>query len=286
MLITAIGLIGGCAGDRELPGGSGLIEATEVIVSAETSGRVTALRFDEGVTVNPGDTLLLIDPSRLDLELAAARAGRGVAEAHLSTTGQELRRAKETEQYARTEFDRIERLLGSGTATRKQHDDAKHQYSTATIAVATAEAAQATVRAELEKIDADIARLQRQRQDTSPTAPIAGTVTEKYVEAGELLAAGRPIAKIARLDSVWVKVYLPMADFAEIKLGDSAAVDTEAGATFDGVVTWTSDEAEFTPKNVQTKKARADLVYAVKVSVANPDKTLKIGQPVFVTIGR
>ena len=98
--------------------------------------------------------------------------------------------------------------------------------------------------------------------------------------------AGKPIAKLSRLDSLWVRVYLPAADFASVKVGDSAVVDTEAGEkVYRGEVVWMSPEAEFTPKNIQTRKSRANLVYAVKIRIANSDRTLKAGMPVYVSIG-
>ncbi|MEE8575968.1 MAG: HlyD family efflux transporter periplasmic adaptor subunit, partial [candidate division Zixibacteria bacterium] len=103
--------------------------------------------------------------------------------------------------------------------------------------------------------------------------------------AGELIAPGKPILRIARLDSVWVKLYLPAADFASVKLGDAVTIDTETGSNrLKGRVIKTADEAEFTPKNVQTKQARADLVYAVKIAIDNSTRHLKIGMPVFVTM--
>ena len=277
----------GCSHDTLAPAGSGLLETTEVVVSAETSGRVQQLRFDEGSVVNIADTLAVIDPSRTELELASARAGRGVAVAGLQTARLQLDQTRERETYALSERDRVAQLLKSGTATQREMDRLDQEYTQTTIARKTAAAGVATVEAELEKIDADIARLRRVLNDSYPLAPVSGTITEKYVEQGELLAPGRAIAKIAQLDSLWVKVYLPAGDFSHIKLGDEAKVDTESGGgVYNGIVVWTSEEAEFTPKNVQTEKSRANLVYAVKIALANEDGTLKVGMPVYVTIGQ
>lgn len=275
----------GCGGENSVAGGSGLLEADEVIVSAETSGRVQLLHFNEGSRVIEGDTLLIIDPSRLELELESALAGQKVAQARLQTANLQLEKARESERFVAAERDRIALLVKSGTATQKQLDQLEHEYAMATLGQRTARANISTIEAELTKIKADINRINRQLQDCYPLSPTNGTITEKYVKIGELLAPGRPIAKISRLDTLWVKVYLPTADFAEIKIGDKAIVDTESGGKqYSGEVVWTSEEAEFTPKNVQTKKSRTNLVYAVKVRVANSDGYLKIGMPVFVTI--
>jgi HlyD family secretion protein len=119
-----------------------------------------------------------------------------------------------------------------------------------------------------------------------PISPLAGTIVDKFVEAGELITTGKQLIKVARLDTVWVKIYLPPSDLTRIKLGGTAKVDTEDGQTavINGTVSWISDAAEFTPKNVQTKESRADLVYAVKVSIPNSEMRLKIGMPVAVEI--
>jgi HlyD family secretion protein len=278
-------MIAGCGGDNQFLGGSGLLEANEVIVSAETAGRVESLRFDEGTSVNEGDTLLIIDPTRLELELKAAQAGQNVALTRLESARLQLEQAKEAERFVSAERDRIAALVRAGTATQKQLDQLEHEYTSAVLSRRAAQANIAALEAELTKIEADIDRLRRQLEDCYPICPATGTVTEKFIEAGELLSPGRPIAKVSLLDTLWVKVYLPTEDFSQLKIGDNAVIDTEAGdRQYHGRIIWTSEAAEFTPKNVQTKKSRTNLVYAVKVQVANTDGLLKIGMPVFVTI--
>jgi HlyD family secretion protein len=141
------------------------------------------------------------------------------------------------------------------------------------------------ISAQIEKVDADLNRLNRQLQDCYPISPVGGTVTETLVETGETVASGKGLAKIANLQMVWVKLYLPADLFSSVKVADKAAVSTEVSdKKYDGEVIWTSSEAEFTPKNVQTQKSRANLVYAVKVQIKNSDGFLKIGMPVFVTL--
>ena len=276
----------GCSNGGDVPGGSGLLETDEVILSAETSGRVLSLAFDEGTAVNAGDTLAVIDPTRLELQLASAEAGRQVALANLESACLQQEQATENDKYARKEHDRVTTLFKSGSATEKQLDQLKHELTQASLAMRTSQAAVSTIESELARIDADINMIYRSLEDCYPVAPTLGVVTEKYIEPGELLSAGKPIAKISNLNSLWVKVYLPAGDFAHVKIGDRANIDTESGEKqYDGEVVWTSEEAEFTPKNIQTKKSRADLVYAVKVKIENSDGTLKIGMPVYVTLG-
>ena len=280
-------VVAGCSSDDKAIGGSGLIETDEVIVSAQTSGQSLELFFDEGWVVKEGDTLTVIDPSKIELQRNAAEAGRQALADNLSSAKLQVEQAATREQYAKTEFDRVTQLLSSGTATQKQYDAVKFEYDQASIALKTAKSNVKSLQAQLNKADADIALIDRQLKDSYPVAPVPGTITEKYIQAGDLLAPGKPIARISKLDTVWVKVYLPAGDFANVKLGETASVSTESGGKdFPGTVTWTASEAEFTPKNVQTKQSRADLVYAVKVTIPNTGSTLKVGMPVFVTLGK
>jgi len=278
-------LLAGCGSNNKTTGGSGFIEADEVMVSAETSGRILQRNFSEGSQIKAGDTLALIDPSRIQLDIASMSAARQSAIASLETARLSVTKARETEKFAKSESDRIARLLKSGSATQKQMDQLSYESAQATVARQTAEANVTVIQAQLEKVDADLNRLNRQLQDCYPVAPISGTVTEALVEMGETVAPGKGLAKIAGLEMVWVKLYLPAEQFSAVKTGQKAIVSTEASdKTYDGEVIWTSAEAEFTPKNVQTQKSRANLVYAVKVRIPNTDGFLKIGMPVFVTL--
>ncbi|MBI5267576.1 MAG: efflux RND transporter periplasmic adaptor subunit [candidate division Zixibacteria bacterium] len=284
--LVLIGLFAsGCGNSKDGAGSSGFIEADESVISSETGGQVQKLNFTEGTAVRSGDTLLVIDSSKLHLQLASLKAARQVTEASLATARLAVERSRKSEEFATAEKDRVGRLIKSGSATQKQFDQLNYEAAQAANARQTAEANVATTRAQLEKTDADIATLDRQLRDCTPLAPINGVITEKYVDAGELVAPGKAMAKIARLDSVWVKVYLTSDEFANVKIGDAAVVNTEAGGKeFSGTVVWTSSESEFVPKNVQTKESRSDLVYAVKVRVPNTDRSLKIGQPVYVHV--
>ncbi|MGD8922920.1 MAG: efflux RND transporter periplasmic adaptor subunit [Candidatus Zixiibacteriota bacterium] len=277
--------VAGCGGGEGTIGGSGFVETDESIVSAQTSGRAMTLHFDDGTILSTGDTIMVIDTTMVKLELSAAQAGRSVIKEKIQAAQVQVGQAQSRESYAKTEFDRVSRLLNSGTATQKQYDAAKFEYDQGVLGLKSAKANVSALQAQLKKADADIDRLRQQLDYSYPTAPINGVVTEKYIEVGELMAPGKPILKVSRIDTVWVKVYLPAGDLSKIKLGDSASVSTESGGkTLTGTVIWTASEAEFTPKNVQTKESRADLVYAVKVNIPNPDGILKIGMPVYVTL--
>lgn len=278
-------LVTGCGKNNDERSGSGLLEADETTVSSESTGRIVELRIDEGSIVHAGDTIAVIDPSKLTLNLASAQAGRQAASANLASTRVQVSKTETALKFVENERNRIAKLSAEGTATRKQLDAIEQEFSQAKLNLDGAKAAVATQSAQIEKIDADIAVINRQLADCYPVAPISGTVTETFVEIGELLTPGKAIAKIAQLDTLWVKLYLPTGSFGQVKLGDKATISTEAsGGSYEGTVIWASDEAEFTPKNVQTQKSRANLVYAVKLSIPNSDGKLKIGMPVYITM--
>ncbi len=282
---ATLAVLVGCNGKQDSAGSSGFIEADESIISAEVSGRVERRLVSEGQTVNRDDTLLIADKSKLELQLNSLYAAREVISATLSTARLAVEKARTAEKFAISERDRVDRLIKSGSATQKQLDQLAYETEQATIARKTAEANVVATSAQLAKTDADIALLNRQIQDCAPLSPLTGIITETYVDAGELVSPGKALLKIARLDTVYVKIYLPADEFTNVKLGDAASVSTETGgAEFPAVVIWTSSESEFVPKNVQTKQSRSDLVYAVKVSIPNSGNALKIGQPVFATI--
>lgn len=286
IVLLSFALITGCTSDETTLGGSGLLEADDVVVSAETSGRIEKLNFDEGDAVTKGDTLLIIDPSRQMLKLKSVRATYDAVKEKLNIARLSFDNATEKESFATKERNRIAILVKSNTATQKQLDKLEHELIQATISKETASANIKSIKSELKQIEAEIDIIKRNILDSYPTSLVNGTIIEKYVSLGEHLVSGKAIAKIADLNSIWVKIYLPSSDFAHVKIGDNAKIDTEEGnQQFDGTVVWTSSEAEFTPKNVQTKKSRANLVYAVKVKIDNSGNILKIGMPVFVTIG-
>jgi HlyD family secretion protein len=275
-----------CGNKESIPGGSGLIEATEVVLSAEAAGQLKSLYLDEGQDIVSGDTVGLIDTSAVRLRLRQAEAVMEVAEKKLRISSINVRQASYNLDLAKKEFDRIASLISSGSATRQQYDQAENAYNQMILSKEQADAAREVTRAEQAKAEAEVALLKKQVRDCFPTSPLSGVVIDKFVERGELITIGKPLVKIAKLDTVWVKVYLPPADLTRIRLRDHASVDPEDGRTapLDGSISWISDEAEFTPKNVQTKEARADLVYAVKITVPNPGRILKIGMPVRVRL--
>lgn len=288
MLMLTIGLAGlsGCSDNNAVPGGSGFIEATETVVSAETAGRVVRVFVDEGTAVQAGNRLAELDTTTAALRLRQNEAVRREVAQRIAISTLRIEQAVQELDLAKKEYDRVSKLIDSGSIDRQLFDRTETRYNQAVLAHKQAVAEAESARAALARVESEGALLRQQFEDCFPDAPVGGMVAERYIETGEWVGAGRPLVKISRLDTVWVKVYLPPADLGKIRLGGRASVDTETahGEPLAGTVSWISPEAEFTPKNVQTKEARADLVYAVKVTVPNPEGILKVGMPVMVTI--
>jgi HlyD family secretion protein len=279
-------VLASCGDNDGTPSGSGFVEATEVVVSSEVAGTLEDLYFDEGDEIRAGDTIGLIDTTKLSLKLAQAKARLGAAVTGEETTRLQIEQADLDSALAHTDYMRMKRLIDKGSINRQQYDQAETRYLQMRLARKAAAAALDRAAAERRMAQTEIALLEDQLADCRPVSPISGSVVTTYAERGELLGIGKPLIKVAELDPVTVKIYLPPGSLTRIKLGARAEVDPEDGETqpLAGEVTWISPEAEFTPKNVQTKEARADLVYAVRVTVPNPDQALKIGMPVLVTI--
>jgi len=298
---------------------SGFIEATEVQISSEAGGRVIELRVSEGDRVSAGDTIARIDTRDTELQIQRLRADRAAADAQvrLLQAGSRVQDIRQAEAQARAaeadvttveaeaksaqiDLDRFEALLQANAGSRKQRDDAAARVNVARerqrSAVERLDAAREAVgrlragarpeeidaaRARVASVDAQIAALEKNIADATVTAPLSGVVTQKLIEAGELIARGTPIAIVTDLDNAWANLFVPEPMIPRIALGHGATVVTDAGgAGLPGKVTFISPRAEFTPRNVQTAEERSKLVYRIKVAVDNRAGTLKQGMPV------
>jgi HlyD family secretion protein len=277
----AIAAIAGCGARRaDSFAGSGTLEATEVTVAAQTPGQILRLWKDEGDAVAAGDTLARIDVEKLVLQRRERLASIDEIRANRTPVDETARQAADNLENIEKSYERIKSLFEQGTATQQQYDDASTKYRVARSQLASAKAQGAALDAREETVRASIALLDRTISDGVVTAPLSGIVAEKYVEAGEVVPAGGGVFKIADTKRFWIKIYVSEKDLGLFAVGSAVEVRVDAHAEpLAGEVSWVSPEAEFTPKNVETKDARAELVYAVKVSIENPPGVLKIGMP-------
>ena len=298
---------------------SGQVEATEVHVASQVGGRLLELTPAEGDRVAAGALVARLDAIDTELALARARAERDQAdaqlrllkagarvedirqaEAQLATAQSDARAADAEVVVADTDAARFESLLKSKAGTEKQRDEAVARRD---VARARARSGEDRVRAARESLarvragarpeeidvararvaaaDAQIATLQKAITDAVVTTPVAGIVTERLVDVGELVQPRAPLLIVTNLDEVWANVYVDEPTVPRLRIGQTATLFTDAGGPgIDGVISYVSPSAEFTPRNVQTAEDRSKLVYRVKVTVDNPDGVLKAGMPV------
>lgn len=290
---------------RQVIHASGTIEAVTVSVGSKWSGQVQEVFIEEGQPVEKGQRLAVLDCSSLEIQLRQAEAGVKLAEAQLAlllkgSRSEDIRQAEANLNQARANLRSAEEdwkrwlsLSEKEGATAKQRDDAQTRLTVARAQVEAAEQALlklkqgareeeiAAARARLEQAVASRDLLQKTIADATLTAPTSGIVSQKNIEPGEFAPAGAPLFVISDLDKIEVWIWLTATEVSKVQLGQKAVVtvDSYPGRFFEGRIVFISPEAEFTPKNIQTKEERAKLVFRVKLEVENPEHMLKPGLP-------
>lgn len=273
----------GC-GNRDDFDATGTFEATEVTVSAEANGRILCFDVEEGDSVEAAVPVGAIDTVQLYLQ--KLQLERQVASARSSRPDVRKQATALREQIAQqqTERRRVENLLKDGAATTKQLDDIDAQLK---ILQGQLDALLSTLHNNLASIDENssaielqIAQIEDRMSKCRIVSPVGGTVLAKYAEAGELAAVGRPLMKVADLGQVYLRAYFTSEQLSSLRLEQQVTVTAEFGGDeridYPGRITWIASESEFTPKSIQTRNSRANLVYAVKIAVKN-DGRLKLG---------
>lgn len=326
MLASAALDTAGCSrGDAHAaPRASGYVEATDVRVAPEVGGRIVELAVAEGHRVAVGAVIARIDTADTQLAIARAEADRDQAVAQLrllqaGSRGEDIRQAQAQAESsdadvraadaelvsATTDLRRFEALLEANAGSRKQRDDAATRRD---VAAARLQAARerarasgetlarvragarpqeiAAARARVSATDAQLATLKKGLADAVLTAPVAGIVTSKLADAGEMIAPRSPIVVVTDLDHAWANVYVDEPIVPRLTLGQTIALFTDAGQRIEGAITFISPKAEFTPRNVQTAQERSRLVYRIKVTTDNKAGILKQGMPVEAELPR
>ena len=277
-------VLAACSGsDADFADAFGNFEAREVTVSAEASGRILHMAAREGEALSAGAVAVVIDSVQLVLQREQVEARLAAARSRFPGIAAQEQVLKTQLEVARRELDRVEALLDGGAATTKQRDDLEGQIRVLEGQLAAIRTGNAPVFAELDLIRAQMRALEDQITRTRLRNPIAGTVLLATAEPGELAAPGRPLYRIAPLDTLDLRAYVGGDQLGSLALGQEVGVvvDGPDGTLIDrtGRVSWIASEAEFTPKLIQTREERVSLVYAFKVRVPNPDGVLKIGMP-------
>jgi HlyD family secretion protein len=260
----------------------GNFEATEVLVGAETQGKIIQLNVEEGQLVKKGVSVGYIDSLSTYLKVQQLNAQVQASEARLSQVQAQVDVQEEQEKTLVREQERVSKLVASGAAPTKQLDDINGQLNLIISQIASTKTQNLSVSAEIRALKYQAAQVQDQLTKSTIINPINGTVLEKYIETGEIAIPGKTLYKIADLSVLKLRVYVSGEQLPNIKIGQKVAVYIDKNESdnrqLEGTISWVSQQAEFTPKIIQTKEERVNLVYAVKVDVKN-DGSLKIGMP-------
>ncbi len=275
-----------CSNSSKKTDAYGLFEADEIIVSAEGNGKIIDLDLEEGQSLVAGQHIGLIDTLQLYLQKQQLNAQIEGTSVQMADIPKQVRALQEKLTGMMNEKKRLQSLIQSKAATNKQMDDLNTEIQV-TRSQLDATRSNLSVQNEsvLSQIDAmryQVMALEDAIQKSLITSPIKGVVLKKYINKFEFISTGRPIFKIADVSKMTLKVYVTEDQLSDLKLGDTCKVriDKKKGKlkTYQGCITWISDESEFTPKMIQTKNERVNLVYAVKISVKN-DGGIKVGMP-------
>ncbi len=282
--LTSALLVSACSSDDNRYDATGTFEAVETIVSSEATGTIQSLNLEEGQILKSGMTVGYVDSTQLYLKRKQLQAQIRAVLSKRPNISSQLAALLEELQQAEREQRRIANLLRSDAATQKQLDDATSQVNIvkrkisaqeSTLGITTASLSEETLplQVQIEQLDDQLAKCKI-------VNAVNGTVLTKYAEAFETTTTGKPLYKIADLSTILLRAYITGDQFSQIKLNQKVTVfvdDADSGyKEYPGTVQWISDKAEFTPKTIQTKDERANLVYAVKIAVEN-DGLLKLG---------
>ena len=256
---------------------TGTFEATEVVVSAEAAGRILRFDAEEGDVLEAGRQVGAIDTVQLYLQKLQLERQRASVVSNRPDIAKQAASLREQIAKQQTERRRVENLLRDGAATTKQLDDIDAQIKVLNgqleAQLSTLRNNAASIDENSSSIDLQIARIEDQLAKCRIASPVAGTVLAKYSEAGELASVGRPLMKVADLDRIYLRAYFTSDQLAGLKLGQEVIVTADFGGDsridYPGRIVWIASESEFTPKTIQTRDSRANLVYAAKIAVEN-----------------
>ena len=281
--IATVVLAASCGTEAEFDA-QGTFEATEVVVSSEATGRILNFEVEEGMAVEANQMVGAIDSVQLHLQRKQLVAQQSALLGSRPDVKKQVAALREQIAKQNEELRRVENMLKDGAATKKQKDDIEAQIKILErqldATLSTLDKNTSTINNNSAALEAQIAALDDRISKCRIISPVGGIVLVKYAEAGELASVGKPLMKIADLDHIYLRAYFTSDQLAKVNLGDEVKVVADFGGEerydYTGRVAWISSESEFTPKTIQTKDSRANLVYAVKIAVEN-DGRLKIG---------
>ncbi|MCX6232576.1 MAG: HlyD family efflux transporter periplasmic adaptor subunit [Bacteroidetes bacterium] len=281
LILLAITTIA-CNNNKDKSDAYGNFEATEVVISSQANGKIIDFNIEEGQMLKPGLTYGFIDTVDLALKRQQLMAQAAAVSSKISNINAQIEVLRQQKQNLEVDRDRIFKMTKEGAATKKQMDDVIGAIDVINKQINAIQTQNAAVLNEISGIEKQIEQVVSAIKKSYLTDETGGTVLIKYAEKGEITAFGKPLYKIANLNDMILKVYVSGDLLPKVKIGAKCKVlvdkNEKENKTYEGTISWVADNAEFTPKIIQTKKERVNLVYAVKVLVKN-DGSLKIGMP-------
>ncbi len=272
-----------CSEKKELSDGYGNFEAKEIIISAKSQGEIVNFHIEEGMKLETGQQIGIIDTTMLALKKEQLIAQIKGFRIKVESGRKKIKGIERKIELLAKEKTRIIGLFRDNATTEQNRDRIVAEYDIAEINKKVAEEDIKSLDYQIEALEKQIAQLNESLDNCKIINPIAGIVLEKYLEENELAAPGRPLYKIADLRKMILRVYISGSQLSNIKIGQNVEVLIDLNNTqnqsLSGKISWISSSAEFTPKNIQTKEERVSQVYAVKILVNNEDGKLKIGMP-------
>ncbi|MEB2785342.1 HlyD family secretion protein [Algoriphagus persicinus] len=278
--VAVLGSLVSCGKDEKADG-YGNFEATEITVSAEANGKIEFLDLDEGMILEKNQPVGLIDTTQLYLNKQQAIASLKTIESRSGSVLSQIAVLNEEMKTAQIEKERVQNMFSENAATQRQVDQALGKVNVINQQIKSVGTQNAPIVNEVKSIEVQIEKIEDQIQKSKIMSPLKGTVLSKYAEPGEITAFGKPLFKIGDISEMTLRVYIGEPQLPQVHIGQKVTVkiDVEDGMKdYEGRVSWISSSAEFTPKVIQTKEERVNLVYAVKIMVQN-DNNLKIGMP-------
>lgn len=278
--ITIFGLIS-CS-DKDKANGYGNFEATEIIISSETQGKIKYLNVQEGDNIESGIQVALIDTTQLHWEKQQLLASKKTVASKSQGVFTQIDVLNEKLKLAEREEKRFRNLFAEKAATQRQVDQAEGEAQVIREEIKNVMTKNSPIVNEIQLIEAQIGKINDLIEKSMVENPVKGTVLARYAETGEITGFGNPLYKIADLEILTLRVYLDETQLSDIELGQEVLVKIdskkEGMKSYPGRITWISSSAEFTPKTIQTREERVNLVYAADIKVKN-DGSLKIGMP-------
>ncbi|MNQ42026.1 putative efflux pump membrane fusion protein [compost metagenome] len=270
-----------CNKNNDKADGYGNFEATEVTISSEANGKIDYLKLEEGDILEPHIQVGLVDTTQLYFNKEQLIASKSTVFSKSKNVLSQISILKEQLKTTLIEQNRIQNMFAENAATKRQVDEIVGKVSVLNEQIKSVETQNAPIINEIKSIEVQIEKINDQIEKSKIINPIKGTVLSKYAEPNEVTAFGKPLYKIADISEMTLRVYISETQLAQIKIGQNVTVKIDAEKdmkSYSGTISWIASSAEFTPKIIQTKEERANLVYAVKVDVKN-DGSLKIGMP-------